>query len=364
MSTQFLASPAVARASRRKPWFVIPALMGRWTFVAAGLTILFVGEDQPGLVIGMVILAVLTYALLDGVVASAWVELMGGSLTNRSRAYFLGYIQAFEGPLALLVTVMIVHHILEMLPFPENYGWLFVIGGVMNFLSVMVFNVLRERPTPPDPSAPTLRHYVGHLHELTKKDDVFRHYLIVRFLFFITRAVTAFYIVYGTKILLQPSAELVSLFLILGIVGRMTGALIGGYISERYGSRLGIWLGLLAAIVHTLAAVLSAQFGVVALYVSAFFLGFETVMFKVGFLNWVVEYAPEGQRPVYGAMASLIGIVSIVMPVVAGTFISLVSYEMLFLLALLVACTASVLALRLIEPREHKLKFQEERIPL
>lgn len=348
---QFGFSPRIARAEKRKPWFMIPALMGRWTFIGAGVLIVAIGDGHPALLILVVILAALSYQLLDGITSPAWFELMGSSLTNRSRIQFLGYSQVWAGPIMAAVSLVLVRAVLDGAPFPQNYGYLFIIGGMFLFTSALMFNFLVERPTPPHRNAPNLRQYGKYLRVLIQTDKPFRDYLMVRFLLFLGRAATGFYIVYGVRELGYPNELLVTYFLGLLVAGQMSGALIGSLLTSRYSSRAGIWLAMLFLVTHVSLALFSYHFGILMLFSAIFFAGAEGAMFKVGFINYVVEYAPDGERPVYSTVASLIGALGLVTPLFAGAIVQATSYQLLFSVALAIALSGAVYSLRLVVPK-------------
>ncbi|MEQ8677275.1 MAG: hypothetical protein RLP44_02250 [Aggregatilineales bacterium] len=347
---QFGFSPRIARAEKRKPWFMIPALLGRWTFIGAGVLIVVIGGGHSAVLIGVVIVAVLSFQLMDGITSPAWFELMGSSLTNRSRIQFLGYSQVFVGPLLAIISVFLVGAVLESAPFPTNYGYLFIIGGMFMFASALMITILIERPTPPHRNAPTLMQYGKYLRALIQTDKPYRDFLIVRFLLFFGRATTGFYIVYGVRELGYDNETLVRNFLVLLIMGQMFGALIGSMLSSRYSSRAGVWLAMLFLVMHIGLALFSGQFGIAMLYSAIFFAGAEGAMFKVGFINYVVEYAPDGERPLYSTVASLIGALGLITPLFAGAIVQATSYQLLFSMALMIAIAGGVYSLRLVVP--------------
>jgi hypothetical protein len=71
-----------------------------------------------------------------------------------------------------------------------------------------------------------------------------------------------------------------------------------------------------------------------------------------GFLNWVLEWSPGSDRPLYIGVANTLTAVSLVMPLLGGGFLEATSsWVALFIVALAGPVAGIVLLRRLPEPR-------------
>ncbi|MCB9639041.1 MAG: hypothetical protein H6727_09130 [Myxococcales bacterium] len=100
---QLLAARLVSRAPARKIWVFWPGLFARSLFLFLGLGIFFVGADAPQILLWGFILACTTARGIEGIVATAWSDLLGSSLQSRSRSRVLGYAQVVQGPLIIAI---------------------------------------------------------------------------------------------------------------------------------------------------------------------------------------------------------------------------------------------------------------------
>jgi MFS family permease len=80
--------------------------------------------------------------------------------------------------------------------------------------------------------------------------------------------------------------------------------------------------------------------------------GMQGIANLAGFLNWVLEYAPASDRPMYIGFANTLSGASLVMPLIGGWILSATgSYPVLFVAAMVGPVVALVLLRKLPEPR-------------
>jgi len=75
-----------------------------------------------------------------------------------------------------------------------------------------------------------------------------------------------------------------------------------------------------------------------------------------GFLNWVVEYAPDGYRPIYSGLANTLGLVALSAPLFGGLIVQVASFDVLFAAASGLGVLAVALILRLPDPRREAVR--------
>jgi MFS family permease len=74
----------------------------------------------------------------------------------------------------------------------------------------------------------------------------------------------------------------------------------------------------------------------------------------LGFLNFVLEIAPPGQRPTYMGLTNTVAGLLILVPLVGGFLLERTSYPVVFALAVLGTLAGAITALRLPNPRREQ----------
>ncbi len=350
---QLLFAPWVNRARRKKHYVTIPGIPARLTFIPLALLMIAVGPAHPGLLIALFLGSIVALALGDGLSVVAWMDVIGSSISNERRGRLFGLGQAIT---SILVAVIVAPMVRLMLgpdgpPFPENYALLLIIASVLFTAGLIAYLFVKEGPSPPPQDSPTFSQYWRFLGHLLREDGGFRHYLVTRFVFDLSGIAMPFYIVFATDILGQTSGVALSDQILLITVTGIVMALIFGRINERRGSRPVIIVGALAALVIPLLVLGTSIMGVTGLHLAWIAVGVFNASFVPGFLNWVVEYAPEGYRPIYSSLSNTFSVAALLAPLLGGVIVEVFSYEALFGVALVIGGLAFLLALRLQEPR-------------
>jgi MFS family permease len=121
------------------------------------------------------------------------------------------------------------------------------------------------------------------------------------------------------------------------MVGSIVSSLSLGWLSERRGPRPVIWLGsvtalaspLLALLVHLVQPETSFYAGLVYFLVY-FLLGVTTSTRMLGNTNYLMELAPEGQRPLYIGLANTLAGLLVPASLLGGFLLRATSYTVLF----------------------------------
>jgi len=167
-----------------------------------------------------------------------------------------------------------------------------------------------------------------------------------------------FYIVHWLQGLGFPPAS-VGFFTSVQLVGSVFAALIMGVFGERRGTRsvmrLWGWAALATPVIALAAPALMRALPWAVLYVYALvfvIVGMQGVANMAGFLNWMLEYAPASDRPLYIGFANTLNGITLVMPLLGGWILAATgSYNLLFAVAAAGPVGGLLLLRRLPEPR-------------
>jgi MFS family permease len=165
---------------------------------------------------------------------------------------------------------------------------------------------------------------------------------------------SSFYVVHATSAMQLPPAA-IGLFAGAFTIGTTLAGLGLGPVADRHGShrvvQVATWsqvfVPVLALLLHFGVFGESKQLTYLVLYV---LLGLFDGSLVMGFLNYVLEIAPAGQRPNYMGLTNTLSGLLILMPLLGGWILEVGSYPLLFGLAAAGTLLSALMALRLSAP--------------
>jgi len=356
---QLFAANSLAGHSRRKPFVLVPAVMGRAVFLILG-PVVFILAGRPGATLTIFLLLYGLFFVLDGVASIAWLDILARTLSASTRARLIGIGQAVTGAAGIGAGVL-VGIILSSggAARQADYALIFLCAGVLFTLSLLAFLFLKEEPHESMERTLPWPDYFRRLAEILRADHDFRRALVVSILISGAGLATPFYVIYGLTSLKFPEIS-VGLFTSAQVAGGIGSGLLLGWVGERRGTRsvMRLW-GALALCTPLLALALPGlgrwvpTSGVMYFYGMVFVLvGAQGNSIMAGFINYVLEFAPPARRAMYIGCANTLGSISIVAPLIGGWMLSAgASWPLLFVCAALIPVAGLLLSLRLVEPR-------------
>jgi MFS family permease len=239
--------------------------------------------------------------------------------------------------------------------YPTNYILIFGLASLGFGLSSFSNSFIVEPPEAVSETRPNLRDYLPQLAQLWQRDWAFRRVTLARLLAGLGGLATTFYVVYATDILRLPESS-IGWFATAATMGGATAGLLLGGVATRWGSHRVIQITCWVEFVIPVFALACASgifgrnlnFVFPVLY---FLLGVFESSIMLGFLNFVLEIAPAGQRPSYMGLTNTLAGIMVVIPLVGGFILEYTSYTFLFLLAAAGTLTGALLALTLPNPQ-------------
>lgn len=361
---QIFFAPFVNRALRKKNYLILPSIFGRVGFIIAGILIILIGPDHPEWLIVVMLAPLVMLGAGDGMAVVAWMDVLSSSVNNTVRSRMFGTAQVLVGIFTVIFVVPAVRFILSDAgpAFPNNYALLLITAGVLLLIALVILAQTKEGDSPPPKDAPALREMWPFLLRILRTDGGFRYYILTLFLYDLALIGVPFYIVFITSKMGQASNIAISNQIATMTITSIVTAVIMARINERYGPRLIVWSGTAATIAAPLLILSSVLFGNISVILLWVAVGISNATFVPGFLNWVVEYAPEGYLPIYSALANTFSALALLSPLLGGIIVQTVSYEALFIVATGLAIIGFVLALRLPEPRRKIIDTPSETV--
>jgi hypothetical protein len=368
---QLFAANRLAGLTRRKSAVTIPAIVNRSVSLLVGPAIvLLVPVSRPAALVAFYGLY-LAFWVVDGIASVAWLDYLGRCLSAPSRARLISLGTITPGIVGVgggaLVGVVLST---SRLSWPANYALLFLGSGVLYSLSLGSFFIVKDPPVSAKGQKMPWPAYFACLVAVMQSDPSFRRAVLAAIFLGGLGVAAPFYIVHGLESLGFPVAS-VGFFTSVQLIGSVVATLILGLMGERRGTRAvmrACCVAALAAPAIAVAAPLlsSALPGAVMYIYSLVFVvvGTQGAANMAGFQNWVLEYAPPGDRPMYIGFANTLNGFVLVMPMIGGWILSAsaswpdVSYPLLFTAAAVGPAAALFLLRKLPEPRTAALALK------
>jgi len=322
---------------RRKPYLLAATYVGRPIFLFLALAVWAGLPRWPMAMLAVLLVSVGLFSLLDGIASVAWFDILARAVPLARRGRLVGAGQLLGGLSGIGVGALVMLILgAPSLPYPRNYALLFALSAVAHVPSLVALTLLREpEGEPVEPRRPPLD-FLRQLGEVWRGDRDFRRLMGSRWLVGLTTLAIPFYVIHAKDVLGLPEAA-TGWFISAQMAGGIAASLGLGWLSERKGPRPAIWLGAATALLGPLLA-LTAHFVrgelLPLVYSLVYFLfGVTNNSWMLGPLNYVLEMAPAGRRPLYVGLYNTLAGILVPASLVGGVILRLTSYPILFGLA-------------------------------
>ena len=353
---QIFAAHWLSDKPRKWPIMFWGELIGRPIFILFVIWLLIAGPRYPTLTLIFFFITITYFVITDAVVALTWFDMMGKALAPETRGRMLGIGQVVTGVAALGAGALIRYAFSSDGPmFPYNFALILGMASAAFTLSEISCALIVEPPEAVAEERPTLRDYLPQLARLMRQDHAFSRVTAVRLLAGLGALASTFYVLYATQVLALPAAS-IGLFAGAATVGTALAGVLLGFVADRVGThrvvQIVTWcqftVPALALLFHL--GVFGSATGLLfpLLYV---LLGIFDGSVLLGFLNYVLEISPPGQRPTYMGLTNTLSGLLVLVPLAGGWILEHASYPALFVLAAVGTLLAAILALGLPSPK-------------
>lgn len=302
---QLLAARYLGDKPYKKPYILLPAGASRTLLLLLVVLLWATGARPAWLAIAAIALATAGFWAGNALAAVAWLDLISKVIPGRRRGRLFGGSQAVSGLLGLAAGAFVEWMLGERGPgFPHSYTWLYLLGVIMLALSWLSSALaVEEDPTPPT-AVPSWRAYLPQLWAVVRRDPAFRRYLIARLFYALSALAMPFYMTFALRRLGLP-AGVAGRYTSFGVAGGIAASLVYGWAGERWGSRWVIQAGAALGAAVPLAALILPQLVSDPIWAAwAFGLVFFCLQATIsstmpGWMTYLLQLAPEGQRPLY-----------------------------------------------------------------
>jgi MFS family permease len=343
----------VARFVRDKPLmkpYILIGVAGRITLVVVAIALWGGLPQRPGLMLAVYYLCMAVFIGTDAFGSVPWFDFLARAIPLRRRGRLIGVSQTVSGIAGIGVGALIALILGNpRLPFARNYALLFALSAITLIPSNVALAKIRETPRNPAPAdspkagtAQWLRPWV--------EDRTFRELIACRTFVALIDLATPFFVVHAADVLQLPQS-VVGTFVVAQTAGSIAASAGLGVVCERFGPRNVIRIGSGALVLAPLLA-LGIHFGGGAwlgtVYPLVFVaLGILNAVRMLGFTTYVLEIAPEAERPEYVGLANTLAGLLTIAPTLGGWLLQATSYPVLFALTAVFVSAGFVVSWRL-----------------
>lgn len=362
---QLFAASMVSGKPYRKAFYFRAVALGRLLLLWPAI-VLLLGIKTPAVAVTAILVAYLAFWISEGFSIVPWVDMVGKTVAANRRGLLFALMHIIGGLLGITAGVL-VREVLSSsrMPFPAGYGVLFAMALAVIVISTSAVAFLREPPSPPHEEQYSTLALVKDIPNLLRGNTQFRLLVLLQGLFGFAFLAAPFYILSASGWLARAtgghneSAAGIGFFLAMQTAGLICGNAAWGHLADRHGSRLQLRV---LAFVHVVVPLCAALAGLlvrdappwgVYLAFSPTFFGFGALSTGtwMGITNFLLDIAPELDRPAYIAVTNALNLPAVVLPMAGGLLVRTVGYGWIFTVAAIVLAYAFLLSARLIEPR-------------
>jgi MFS family permease len=356
---QLVAARYLSDKPYKKPFILVPGGIGRLMILIMAGLIWLLGAQRPGLITGIIVIAMAIFWSADGLASLAWFDFLSKSVPAHRRGRLTSVGQILSGVASFAAGFAVEGLLSDRGPaYPDNYAALFFIGFVMLAISLGALALGKENRSITAERVPTWREYLPQISKLITADHEFRRYLITRQVFNLAMLASPFYITYALDVLHLPE-QVAGRYTSVGVLGAIIAALLFGWLNERRGTRLTCQVSIVVTTAIPIIALLIPRivkdpawlawaYGLVFLANNA-----SMSSYMPGWTAYVLEWAPEVDLPIYVGVTNTMNGITALVSVLGGALLQWTgnNYTLLFAVTAIGTLATLPISLTLPEPR-------------
>lgn len=326
---QILTASHIEKLPRKKP------VMVNLGFFAERLPMFLwplaplVALQSPALALTLFFIGYIWHGLGAGLVAPAWQDIIGRCFPVNRRGRFFG-ITTFAGTGVGTIGALLSSSLLEAVPFPLNFVYLFLFAALAINLSWGFLALTREPVQPALSAAPEAGQFWTKLAHILRHDHNFRAFLQARLLLSLGGLGAGFITIAAIERWHVPDST-VALYTAALLLGQTAGNLLAGLLADRFGHKLSLEIGGSAAVLAFTLAWLAPSATWYYLIFAGWGMAYGITI--VSGILIILEFSRPAHRPTYiGITNTAVGIASTVAPLLGG-WLAEFSYSWLFALS-------------------------------
>lgn len=358
--TQFFTANTLENQRRKMPSYALAAVLIVFCIFLLSCCVFWLGDQNRSALLWVFMFTYSLYAIASGMGMVPFYDIAAKTIPIHRLGSFMAQ-RWFWGSVLSVGVGWAVSAVLARparFPFPSNFALLFLLGAVMIAIALAVFIFgIKEPIGETTARKDSFWKYISSAVKMLSGDPCYSRLVAVRLLAGTSALSLPFLMRYATTVLGLPS-QTAGTFLMVQTLSGMLASLLWGRLSDRSSNKICVQLvciaGALAvamALMSRLASATSSSRRLCYSLVFAF-VGAYSAGLTLSFDNFLVEIAPGARRPTYvGFMNTLVGVETVILPLIGGGIVDSVSYSVVFAVSLVFQALAAALSLGLADPR-------------
>lgn len=354
---QLFVAHRLAHEPLKMPWYRRMSLVRvtAWGLMTAAVFLL---GHRPGLVVLVVLAMIAINAVAGGVTGVPFADVTAKVVPHFRLGTFWALRNAVGGVLALIAGVLLRRILASGVPFPQDFGTVFLLGTLLAGVAYLSFSLVREPAGKPALRRPFLS-MVGDIPAVLRRDPSLRRFLTVRVLGLLALLADPFYAVYAIQVLGAPASVLGTYVIVATFASIGANFLFRGP-ANRARNVTVLQLGVVLLLLAPVAALLMPGWKAFTLV----FVFSAAGNSSVGIASWNLLYAlaPEEERLLYVGLSNTLLSLPSLAPVLGGALAPFLGYPSLFVAAVASGIVALAFAFRFRELRALDLRALRTRL--
>ena len=341
------------RENKIRKYFWVTGAIGFGLFVGLMVPTIAAFSDFPW--IGWAVLALLALASLSrGISSIAFKDIVGKTISLGRRGRLLG-IRATSGGILALIAGILMRLYLASTTNLTIYYYLIGGGALLWVLGGFVVSfIVEEESIPDDARNPVEEIRAGY--QLLRKNPDLRRFVWVRSLLNFVQLSTPYYVLLAREYISEEIGNL-AIFIIVVNLANVLSSMVWGRYSDQSSRNAMVAGGSLAVVVGVLA--LGVDFlpetyrNVYVLAGIVLLLGFAQAGIRLGRKTYLIDIAPEDDRPLFAAVTNLIVGILTLLSGTLGIIVEVFNIQVLIVVVTLIPIAGIILGISLPQV-EHK----------
>ena len=311
----------------------------------------FFAMSHPNLVLFSLFFLLIVFTLMGGVAVIPFYDIWGKAIPSTLRGRFFGSRQLLGGILAV-GSGLIAKYILgnRNILFPQNFSLLFFLAFIFMGISYLGLGSVKEPVEEVHKTHLGFQGFLKKAFKILKSDSNYKKFLLVEILIGASALALPFYVLYA-KDVLKMRLEMVGIFLAAQMLGSALSNFLWAHLSDFVGNKRVIQISALLALTVPLLAIITPPTLSILFVLLFLFVGFFTAGYTIGKTNFLLDIAPQKDRPAYISLNGTLIFPVTIFPLIGGAIVQHISHNFLFMITLLMVLAGFLLSLQLAEPR-------------
>lgn len=270
----------------------------------------------------------------------SYVDLLGKTVAPAKRRFTMS-IKQFLDAIATLLFGFAARFVLGYFKYPENYSLMFFIAAGALLIASGGFWMIKEQKLPLKTEKLKIRDMFHVIKDLSKKDKNLFYYILFLNLSAFSQTTIPFYLAFAKSGFGLSGAEIGN-YMILQVIGMIVATPLWYLVSKRGGFKRVIRNCLILAATTPIYALIASNFGLTFYSMTFLFTGFSLSARKIAVEGLLIEISEDHNRALYSGISGAFSVVSAVFPILSGIFISILGYNIIFVIVALLILTGLI----------------------